>query len=364
MLENVIDTIENCRYCLMCRHVAPVGIVTFNETLTPHGVALVSASQKRGMIEWDDESIGVIFSEVDGGNSRMHCVNDQPFEESIAAVRAELVASNLAPAVVYEIQQKLHTWGNPYQEIRDVATDGQGDVALFISDETLALNEADMSAATKLLDAIGIQPVMLGGYSNGFMAATLGLMDMAASQAKRVLDQVAAAGARQVVVLSPGDYYTLTQLYTDRLGIALPDNVEVVELTTLLAKHLADGTVNFALASEADSYAYVDPTHAVRVPTRHEAPRQLLNAVATGELHELFWRKDRAHPVGNTAVQFTQPDLAEKLTRARLADAQTSGAAVIVTDDAGTLYQLARFSAEYDLQTMSLFTLLANQLLV
>ena len=44
MIENVIDTTENCRFCLMCRHVAPVGLITYQETLTPHGIALTVAA--------------------------------------------------------------------------------------------------------------------------------------------------------------------------------------------------------------------------------------------------------------------------------------------------------------------------------
>mgnify|MGYP001826442234 FL=1 len=129
MLENYMETLENCRFCLMCRHVAPVGLVTDLETLTPHGIALIATSQQRGLIDWDEETIGVIYSEPDGGNCRAHCVFDQPHPEAVAALRANLVQQNLAPAAVYETGQALAEWETPFAAQKAAPAAGQGDVA-------------------------------------------------------------------------------------------------------------------------------------------------------------------------------------------------------------------------------------------
>ena len=101
MLDNYMETLENCRFCLMCRHVAPVGLVTDLETLTPHGIALIATSQQRGLIEWNEDAVDVIYSEPDGGNCRAHCVFDQPHPAAVAAVRVSLVEQNLAPKAIY-----------------------------------------------------------------------------------------------------------------------------------------------------------------------------------------------------------------------------------------------------------------------
>lgn len=362
MLENVIETVENCRYCLMCRHVAPVGMVTHLETLTPRGVALVAASQRRGLVEWDEESIGVVFSEVDGGNSRAHCVNDQPFEDAIAAVRAQLVKQELAPAVVYELHKKFEQWGNPYGELGAIGAGEAGETALFVSDEAATFDASSVEHVKSLLGAVGTDAVVIGGYNTGFMANSLGLPEQAKQLASRVQDEIKSAGAKRLLVLSPGDYYTFKQLYHERLGVTLPDDVELVEVTTLLAEKLIAGELKLNITGGDKTYAYVDPTHAVRVPERHDAPRQLLQAVTRAMPSELFWRRERAHPVGNTAIQFTQPALAEQLTRARLQDAQRTNADVLVTDDPATLHQLNRFAAEYDLETVSLYALVAQHI--
>ena len=362
-LENVIDTTENCRYCLMCRHVAPVGHLTSNESLTPHGIALTVASQRRGLIDWTSDTIGIIYSEPDAGNNRAHCITDQPLPAAIAAVRAELVEAKLAPDIVYEVHVRLLKWHTPYAEKEVAPTSETGEVALLLSDEASYLWDNIEQDVTKLLDSVGVQPIIIGrGCSVGYLACSLGFPQTAKDQANKLLNELKTTGAKTMLVLSPGDFFTVNQLYEERLGVSFPDDVELVSLTDLLADRLTQGTIAFRSSNESKAYAYVDATHAVRVPQGFDAPRRLLEDIMNGDRKELFWRKDRAHPVGSTALQFTQPDLADQLTHARLQDAKDSGAEIIFCEDPATLHQLVRFADDYQLQVKGLYAYLAQHL--
>jgi len=363
-MENVIDTVENCRYCLMCRHIASVEYVTHKETLSPHGWALVIASVKRGLLEWDADTIDVLYSAPDHGNSRAHCVTDQPLPEAIAAVRAEIVSQQLAPAVVYELDERLREYGTPFAQRKPGVVPKQGDVALFVGDEAQYLWPKTLSVVSDMLVSIGMNPVMIGlGRNNGYLPSSLGLPDTARLLAEATLAELDTSGARQMIVLSPGDYFTFNQLYPERLGIEFPADIELLELTTFLADKLEGGDIRFNKIRDKIPFAYVDPTHSVRVPGRHDAPRKLLKAVMPDEPKELFWRRERGHPVGSTALQFTKPDIAEKLTRARLEDARQSGAQLLISDDPGTLKQLDEYAEEFDLQVKGLYELLYEQLI-
>jgi hypothetical protein len=66
--------------------------------------------------------------------------------------------------------------------------------------------------------------------------------------------------------------------------------------------------------------------------------------------------------VGSTHLQFSNPALAEQLTRARLQDAQDVGAKRLICEDVGTLWQIGRFADEYGIQIQGLYELLAAQL--
>jgi Fe-S oxidoreductase len=180
--------------------------------------------------------------------------------------------------------------------------------------------------------------------------------------AETTLAELQATGASRLIVLSPGDYFTFNQLYEERLGIEFPADIELIELTTLLANRLEGGEIKFNKFSQNIPYAYVDPTHAVRVPERHDHPRKLLAAVMPGTAKELFWRRERGHPVGSTALQFTKPDIAEKLTLARLEDAQRSGAKLLISDDPGTIHQLEGAAERFGLEVKGLYDLLFEQL--
>ena len=361
--ELINTTADNCRYCLMCRHLASVELVTHKETYSPHGWGILIASERRGLMEWDEDSVNAIYAAVDNGNSRAHCVTDQPLPEIIAGVRAQLVENNLAPNVVYQLDDAFKKWANPFEDEAPLSADGQGETALFVGDEAKYLWPDALESALKLLAAVDVDPVLIGvGRNNGYLASSLGLTKTARALAQATLDELKATGAKRMLVLSPGDFFTFNQLYEERLGISWPEDVELIEVTTFLAEQLEKGALKFKKSSDGSAFAYVDPTLSVRVPTRHEAPRSLAAAVQPSLGVELLWRKERAHPVGNTALQFTRPEIAEKLTHARLQDAQRVGAQTIITEDPGTLHKLSGIASQYDLRVQGLYKLLADHL--
>lgn len=362
-IENPIAVTENCRYCLMCRHVAPVGHVMADEAVTPHGIALIVASQRRGLIDWNAEAIRILYAEPDGGNCRAHCVTDQPLPAAIAAVRADIVARGLAPPEVAEVHEKLQQAASPYGASLPQRSTLKSDAALFVSDEAHYLWPSAAESALRLLEAVGMKSAPVGqGRSSGFLACSLGLAETARAQAAELFEELRATGTRKMFVLSAGDLFTFRQMFDERLGVSWPTDIELVDLASFLAASLDDGRLTVTPSLTYRPYAYVDPTHAVRAPERFAAVRALVGAVLPDPCIELFWRRERAHPVGSTALQFTRPDIAERLTRARLEDARSRGAEVLLCEDPGTLYQLQRFAGEMGLQVCGLYETLAEHL--
>lgn len=363
MIENVIDVTENCRHSLMCRHVCPVGNLTHLETLTPHGWAQLIALERRGLSSWTPAAVEALYSCADCGNCRTHCVSSQPLPAGIAAARAAVVERELAPPVVYDLAERLEAWENPYEPEAPEAVEGTGEAALFVGDEARYLWPSALEAALKLLEAVGVEPVLIGqGRSTGYLASSLGLPDLARRLALASLEELRDTGAGRLFALSPGDYFAFAQLHDERLGVPLPEGIEVVEVVPFLADQLAAGALKLRQAEEETPYAYVDPTHAVRVETRFEAPRRLLAAVLREPFRELFWRDGRAYPCGNLALAFTQPHLADALTQARLVDAAQTGTRGVITEDPGSLAHLERQAPAHDLQVQGLYELLADRL--
>ena len=371
-IQDPIATTNNCRYCLMCRHVCPVGHVTRLETLTPHGWGLTIQSVERGLLTWNEDTVTALYSCADCGTCRANCVTDQPLPSAIAAARAGVAASGLAPAAVTQVGENLAAWGNPYEKpapLTDTGAIRTGEVALFVGDEAFFRWPTALVAARTLLQAVGIEPVEIGvGRSNGYLPTSLGFPEIGRTLVQATLDELAAAGAHTLLVLSPGDYFMFHQLMDERLGVSWPEEVQLIELTTYLYDQWNAGDLVLKKAAEqsgeneAVPYAYVDPTHAVRVPTRHDAPRALLQAVMPKPGLELFWRRDRAHPVGSGALQFTSPHIANHLTYSRLGDLVETGARLAITEDPGSLSQLSMHADRFKVRIQGLFELLAEKI--
>ena len=345
----------------MCRHTCPVGHVTGLETLTPHGWGLTIASVQRDLLEWNEETVDVLYSCADCGTCRAHCVTDQPLPTAIAAARAEVVERGLAPVAVRKVHDALVQWGNPYKEQAPRQAGGKGEVALFIVDDAPYVWPSLLEAVVTLLRAVGVEPILVGyGRNNGYLASSLGFPETAEALARANLEELRASGAGRLLVLAPGDYYVFGQMYEERLGIPWPEEIELVEVASFLEGEVEAGRLKLSPAAVGGPYAYIDPTHTVRVASRHEAPRRLLSAAMPGASTELFWRQERAHPCGNTALQFTRPHISNHLTYARLDDAAKSGAVRVVTEDPGCLAHLDRHAARFGLQVQGLYELLAD----
>jgi Fe-S oxidoreductase len=363
MLENVIDVTERCRHSLMCRHVCPIGNLTRLETLTPHGWAQLIALERRGLSSWNTETVDALYKCADCGNCRGHCVYSNPLPEGIVAARAVVAERGLAPPIVYDLGERLREWGNPYEPRRPEPAQGSGEVALFVGDEAHFLRSSVVEAALSLLEAVGIEPVLIGrGRNTGYLASSLGLPEVATELARANLAELKEAGARLLLVLSPGDFFAFSQMYDERLGLELEPGVELVQVITLLADQWEAGRLHLSQVDEPTPYAFVDPTHSVRVPEGFDAPRKLLSGVFPEASRELFWRGERAYPAGDLALQFTHPDLADALTDARLSDAADSGARSVITYGPGTLVHLERHAAAHDLSVRCLYELLADHL--
>ena len=160
-LQEVKQTTELCRYCLMCRHTCPVTYVTSNEATSPHGWGLLVSSVERGVIDWNEDTIDVLYQCADCGSCQAHCVTDQPLPLAINASRADVVRQQKAPAVVYDVQKKLQQWSNPYVEIPPAKVSERGEAALIVGTVGQHFQTVTIEAVIMLLAAAGVEVVPL-----------------------------------------------------------------------------------------------------------------------------------------------------------------------------------------------------------
>jgi Fe-S oxidoreductase len=236
---------------------------------------------------------------------------------------------------------------------------GRAETALFAG-ASAASEAATLQAARALLESAGVEHSLVApGRDSGYLAYTLGLHETARDLARATAEELTRLGCRKLVVLAPEHAHVFTHVYP-LLGVPLPEQLEVVELTVLLAALLDQGRLR--LSATALDLAYHDPCQTPRIDERWRAPRRLLAALTTQEPREGFWRERRAASCGASGgLPWTQPKLAGQMARAALADATRNGTRLVVTDAPGCLAHL-RANADATVEVRGLYELLAEGL--
>lgn len=105
------------------------------------------------------------------------------------------------------------------------------------------------------------------------------------------------------------------------------------------------------------SVTYHDSCHMCRILGLRTPPRELLTQ--TGHAIVEMEESDRCCGFGGV-FSVRMPEVSEAMTRAKLAEAQATGADTLVTADPGCLMQMRRYAAEYDLTVEHIATLLTQ----
>ena len=328
----------------MCRHVCPVGRATRREATTPHGWGLLIASAERGQLSWDAEAVDTLYQCAQCSLCLANCVTDRPLPSAIAAARAEVFTSGLAPSAVGDVDALLRQWGNPFGELPPAAPTTSSPAALFVGAAAHHLHPDTLPSARRLLEALGIDhSPIAAGLSSAYLPYALGLLESARALAQSCLHEITASHCSQLIVLAPEDAHAFKHIHPE-LGLPLPDGVEVVDLITWLAAALHDGQLEFR-ASHL-SLTYHDPAFTPLFPARAAQARRVLKALTVQPVREMLWRAGRAAPGGTAGgLRFTHPALAARLTRDRLAEAAETGAEWLVTEDSAAV---ADFEAHAD----------------
>lgn len=364
--QEYLPIYEGDRFCLMCAQACPVRRVTKNEATSPHGWALLIDSVQRGMLEWNPETVDVLYKCADCGNCQRNCATDRPLPYAIQAARAEVVRTGHAPKRVREMDEKLRASGSPYApnntgDSRQTGTPafrGPASSVLFVGDAAHYLAPEIIKAAETLLNAIGVRAASISaGRSSGYLPYTLGLWETAQAIANELVQELEMSGATRVITLSTQDAHTFEHVYAE-LGVNLPAGVNVTTLTDVLAN--AGDTLKITPRSP-QAYTIHDPTEAVRLKHHALNARVLATQAMGAEPLEMLFREHLATPVGTSGgLQFTQPALAEKLARTRIADAQETGAEFILTDDPLDTATLGKYAD--GIKVLNLYQVLAEQL--
>ena len=273
-IEKHLDVISACRFCFMCRHLDPVGNVTFRESDTPRGRALIVDRMRmdRECMK-DPDFIDALYRSALSAANRTHCVSRYDETGLALAARQDIVEAGLAPEKVKALAKEL--------ENVSFSVKGKGDVLYYGS-----------------FPALYPKCKTLSGNDPGKALEVLGFI----KESKKVLaafkQAVADSKCKTLVVAEPSAYDFLK----DKLA-----GVKVVHCTEHL--HAAP-----AKACRTRKAYYLESDFLKNYDGNPPAPRELLKKCGYA-LQPFGTNSEESYAVGEGAVVFDDlnPELAEKL---------------------------------------------------
>lgn len=321
-IDNFNDPITYCRFCFMCRHLSPVGNVTFTEADTPR----VRASMIYGATMYperftDPDLIRTMYRSDLSGCCRRNCVHHFDEVGLNLAYRADIVEKDAVPANIRKIADDLKA--SPEWQIS-----GEGKVA-YIADQ-FSIESGAAAAFSKL--ASGYKTVSGGCCGKGLWV--LGFRKDAKELAEKFAAVLNGANVETIVVSHTGIYDMLVNTFAE-LGVKL--NAKVMHTSEYLA--------DIKVKALGDLY-YLESDYLRNYNDDYAFPKAVLTA--NGAVLKPFGTNDEEAYTcaeGALVLDKIEPAIVEKLAKYVEARADHPETDVIVTASPYTKIQLAKYTS-------------------
>lgn len=317
-----LHTIKACRFCWMCRHLCPVGLVTGKESNTPRAKALLLDMEQKGTTDMQVYAEDM-FQCCLCGSCAANCETGYEPPVYIREARRNIVANGLAPDYVMNIIEKLMAADTEKQKF----VSETADILLYIGAHGTTTAKEMADAFTSILAKAGIAYMTLAEEpaDGNELYDLIGETAEVKAVAKKCAEAINGTGAKKVVVLNPSAARMFLQEYP-AWGLEL--SAEVVTATAFAAELVQEGKLKVIQAE--GTVTYHDPCRLARDLEETEPARALIHAMGY-ELKEMIQSKKTTKCCGGIVLEAHSPDLAQLTASGRLSDADRIAVPVMLT---------------------------------
>lgn len=264
-IQKFEDAMKACRFCFMCRHLSAVGNVTFSESDTPRGRALLLDKVSMNPEFLRSEAVVSTMYQSDlSACCRFHCVSHYDENGLVLAARRDIVEAGAAPENVRKLAAELAK-----SAVFKVAGK-KADTIYFIDRYTAEQTEIS-DAFAKIAKSAKVPYMTITGGCLGKALKTLGFENEAKKAASAFAKAITASGAKVLVVSNPAAYDALKNDYP-ALGIKL--KCKVMHTSEFIAEKL--GALKLRKPAGKASALYYLESDFLRNYNEVAAPREVL----------------------------------------------------------------------------------------
>ena len=315
-IDKHLDVINACRFCFMCRHVATLGNVTFKESDTPRGRALILDKVRMDKNHLNNlDYIETLYQATLSAACRFHCVSDYDETGLVLAARCDIVEAQLAPEHVNALAKEL-------QQV-NFTVEGQGNVLYY------------RDPYSENADAFTDCKIITGG-DTGKALEVLGFVKESRAVFAKFKAAVASSDCKTLVTSCPASYDMLKD-----------------KLTGVTVMHSSQYLLKKPLPKKSGKVCYLDSDFLKNYNDNLSAPRDLLEKCGY-ELVPFGITTEESYAVGEGAVVYDKlyPDLTKKLCDRIVELTDDAETDVLVTASPYTQHALKTFAPQLNVLSL------------
>lgn len=354
--KNIADA---CRFCWMCRHICPVGIVTGKEGNTPRGRALLLSLDSRNT-ELTPDAYELMFQCALCSACTYDCVTGyDPTVFTREARTLAIIKDNVPDAVMPALERSMtgNITGKPVNdEIAKVTKglDEKSDLLLYLGcSATRECAEASL-ALISILKKAGVKFTVLSDEpdSGAHLFDLMGPVAEVQDTAKKCIKRISEAGAKTIVAIDP-TYARFFKHQCTEWG--LMGDIKTVTATSFVADLIEQGRL-IINKPYAVSATFHDPCRLARDLDETQPARDIVNAMGI-ELKEMFLNRKLTKCCGGVVLRESYKKITDDMIKARWTDAQSTGVKLLITACPGCAVNMSAHVPE-GMETENLFVLL------
>lgn len=348
----------------MCKPAAEVANANLIESYTTRARALMLWRIAKGFATFTKRDVEILYQSTLDSVSKAWCVNHYPVNDYMVSGRSIAFKTEYTPPSVKSAVEREPT------ETESPSGTNKSHVLLLAGEAAECDNNEFIAKALKVLGKCGIEaePAVV---MSGALAYSLGAIEKAREQAKRVIDLMMKSQTHKVIVDGPQTQWALLKIYPN-LNVSLPETVSVTNITEEIFKASSNNKIK-PVAGDGEKVIIHDSRSACLVADTIAKDKAILpdfngpeELLGTGRIYETsrelidiigmkrvfnVWSRSLSKSCGaDDGLWLTYPEIAKSLARQRLDDFKNMGAEMVITDSPLCKMHLSNERADNDVQ--------------
>jgi len=310
LTQNNFDTIKACRYCPMCRQSCPSEFISFRESDTPRGRAMILQSVYIAEKEYNQSTIEAIYNCFVCGSCTSWCagaeIGGYDIPELIKSARKDIVKKGMALEVVENIKNSLLENNNAYNLPASASfsysiEEKNADVLYLLGEEINYKNQEIAKAVIAIFNKIKLSFTLLKDEpTSGKILDLLGYENESLLKAELLYKKIIVSGCKTIIVSNPLEFDVLKNYYP-KWGFVFTDDIKILHFSEFIAENIQSGKIRLSQTDEI--ITLTDSEFLGRFNNVFEAPRIIIQA-ATKNFKDLRWSHKKMLSTGEAAFTF------------------------------------------------------------